>query len=352
MTLWSSNNPKPICVSRWDQIGLVVVCLLGFPPPTCVAYATAYAPSQVLFPFQGKIDFRQKQFLLSVNKDNNDSLSIAVTRDAVNENQFHLTVNINHLRTSVFDISSVLECPLELTKNPDGQFRGLSGKLWSQYTLINYQPVRELSGNFEIKDNTFFINSLVIGNLSGGGSVKFAEPYTIDLALNLAQIDVSDFFHFWTKDEKNPWAASGQLSGKLALSGPLNHLQIRGNFGAYNGAIKDSLFENLLINFEGIYPIVALINSTGAKPDGFTFNIVGNIDLSNRQNFVQQIRSLSKQPIVQKEGENLEWTLKRIKTEQGGNTTTELKYLKKQGTETGSKPDEEDMLGVERSIKF
>jgi hypothetical protein len=76
------------------------------------------------------------------------------------------------------------------------------------------------------------------------------------------------------------------------------------------------------------------------------------VDLSDRKNFVQQIRSLSKQAIVQKEGENLEWTLKRIKTEEHGDSTTELKYLKKQGTETGSTPDENDTLGVEHSIKF
>ena len=105
-----------------------------------------------------------------------------------------------------------------------------------------------------------------------------------------------------------------------------------------------------MINFEGIYPLMTLVDSTGAKPDGLTFNINGNVDLSDRENFIQQVRALSKEAIVQKEGDNLEWTLKRVKSED--ESKTELKYLKRQGNGTGIVSDEEDMVGVERSIQF
>lgn len=346
MTLWCSiKSNAVVCIHAWNRIVLVLLCL-GFVPPT---WCRADTPARVLFPFQGKIDFRQKQFSLLMDMGNTGSLSIAVTQDAQDTNHFHLSVNINHLKTPIFDIASILECPLEVVQNADGQWH-LSGKVWSKYTLINYQPVQELSGNFEMRNNTLSIDSLVIGELAVQGSVQFVKPYLINLALNLAEIDVADFLEFWAKE--NPRLASGRLLGKIALSGPWDRLQVKGNFMAYNSIIKGSALENLAVNFEGIYPVMTLVNSTGNKENGLTFNITGDVDLSDRANFIPQIRALSKQAIVQKEGENLEWTLKRVKSEEHGNSTTELKYLKKQGTETGSAPDENDMLGVERSIQF
>ena len=348
MTLCRSNKPKAVQhLGALNRI-VLVFCLLGFLLPT---WCGAYTPAKVLFPFQGKIDFLQKHFSLWVDLGNKDSVSLEIVQNPANANQSDLSVDIKHLRTPIFDISSVLQCPLEVVKDAAGRFQGLNGKVWSKYTLINYQPVHELFGNFQLRDKTLDIGSLVVGNLVAKGTIHFGQPYAVNLTLNLTEIDVSDVLSFWLKE--NTGIASGRLSGKITLNGPLNRLQVRGSFVAYNGMIKDSAFENLAINFEGIYPVMTLFNSTGAKPNGFTFNIDGNVDLSDRANFIPQIRALSKQAIVQKQGENLEWTLKRIKSDQHSDTTTELKYLKRQDSnEIGISSKEEDMIGVQRSIHF
>lgn len=355
MTRWYLNNPKvyPRESRQRDGFGasqclkalarlFLVISFLGITPP-------AFSEVKVLFPFQGEIDFRQKRFLLSMTSANKDSVSLDISQHSASE--YNVLINIDHFKTSIFEISSVFECPLNMTYDADKNLAGLRGKLWSKYTLIDYRPVRELSGQFEFKDRTLFLSSLNIGSLTGQGFIKFAEPYTMNLVLKLEEIDAQEFLNFWMKDNSAP--VSGKFSGQTVLSGSLNRLQVRGNFVGYNGVIKDSAFDNLQINFEGIYPTVTLVNSTGIKPDGMPFTITGIMDLSDRSDFGAQFRALSKQPIVEQEGENLEWTFKRMRSEPGSGTTTELKYMKKKGTgDTGITSDEDAMLGVERSIPF
>jgi hypothetical protein len=329
---------------------LFVFLLLGFIPPNVSDFnVEAKAVASASFPFQGEIDFRKKTFSLSLTSASKDAVSIDIAKKS--DSQYHFSLNIDHLNTPFFAISSVLECPFNLTYDAHKRLDGFSGKLWSKYTLIDKRPVREFLGQFQFSNRTLVIDSLTVGNLSGQGSMRFAEPYPLNVILKLAEINIREVLNFWIKDGAG--LASGQYSGEVALNGPLNRLQVKGNFAGSRGVIKDSAFDNLRINFEGVYPTVTLVNSSGIKPDGMPFTITGNFDLSDWGNFGNQFRALSKQAIVEQEGENLEWTFKRMKSQQDDGATTELKYMKKKGTgDTGMTTDEDAMLGVERSIQF
>ena len=126
---------------------------------------------------------------------------------------------------------------------------------------------------------------------------------------------------------------------------------MKGSFLSEYGTIKTSTYQNFVLNFEGIFPFVQLTNSSITNANGFTSNVTGQIDIRDLANLDRQIKDLKKEAIVSQEGDNLEWTLKRIKDEKG--SATELKYLKtNDGTPGNYTQDEDDMIGVERKVSF
>ena len=43
----------------------------------------------------------------------------------------------------------------------------MHGEIRSRYSLVDYKPIRELSGQFEIKDGRVSLTSFSFGNLTG-----------------------------------------------------------------------------------------------------------------------------------------------------------------------------------------
>ncbi|MDP2652954.1 MAG: hypothetical protein Q8Q08_02870 [Candidatus Omnitrophota bacterium] len=303
--------------------------------------------AKVLVPFSGRIDPGQKTFEFIIGADDNRAIALKAEQTA--DRQYQITVNIDHLKTPVFEISSVLEIPLEIGRDEKQKVPKISGKIWSNYTLVNFQPVRELSGQFEFRNNTIFIHYLLVGSLTCKGSFSLADPYPVNMTVQTLGIDIGDFLAFWLKEGAGK--ASGPLAGELLFSGPLSRVQVKGSFLSEYGTIKTSTYQNFVLNFEGVFPFVQLTNSSITNANGFTSNVTGQIDIRDLANLDRQIKGLKKEAIVSQEGDNLEWTLKRIKGEKG--SATELKYLKTNDGSPGNyTQDEDDMIGVERKVSF
>jgi len=312
---------------------------------------------KVVFPFEGKIDFVKTQFDISVVLQDQSFLKAKIKK--AENNQYQVYLSLDHLKTPFFEISSEIESLVEII-NEEEQKRETSfifenllsekikGKLWSKYSLIDYNPIRELKGNFEISDRILLLNSLSFGNLKFQGSVQLIAPYKIDLVIQLNDVEMDDFISFWVRNKKV--LSSGFISGEIEVAGTLRRLYLKGRFESFNGFIKKLGFDSIHLNIEGYYPTMQIAQSVVSESKGLSYILDGPMDISDHKNFMKQIRNLTVSPIVSQSHSELEWTIKRRQETDFG--TTELKYLLRRDLNVGSSGENFGMIGVERTVNF
>jgi len=322
-----------------------------------LVFLAAFIPKLVfaekVFFFEGEIDFSKNEFNIVLDLNEGSSVMAKATR--MSETNYRLSLDIGHLKTPLFDLLSKIESSVDLVKEKndgDDLFdTALQGKIWSQYSLVDYKPINELSGRFEIKDKRLHIRALSVGNLTCEGYFGLTAPYNLDIAVNLLGVDMKDFLNFWGSDKK--YESSGDVFGEIKASGSFDHLALKGSLESRDGFVQKLDYNAIVLNIEGIYPFMQIAHSTVSKSDGVSFSLDGPFDLSDKENFKKQIKALTLAPLVSDSGSELEWTIKRLNPEDSG--TTEFKYLLKKGDALGTGPsagDEIDMLGIERSRKF
>jgi len=310
--------------------------------------------AEKVFFFKGQIDFSKNEF--SIGLDLEEGSSLAAKAQRTSETDYRLSLDIEHLKTPLFDLLSKIEGSVEVVRRKDdsGETFGdtiLSGKVWSQHSLVDYKPVRELSGRFEVKDQRLHLTALSIGNLTCTGYIDLVPPHKLDLVLHLFDIDMDNFLNFWVSDKG--YESSGAISGEIKASGTLNHLALKGSLESRHGFVQKLDYDVISLNIEGVYPHMQIARSTISQSDGVSFMLDGPFNLSDKASFKKQIKALTIVPLVNDSGSGLEWTIKRLNPKDSG--ITEFKYRSQKGDalETGVwAGDEIDMLGVERTRKF
>ncbi|MCR4337941.1 MAG: AsmA-like C-terminal region-containing protein [Candidatus Omnitrophica bacterium] len=308
----------------------------------------ALAFAQKSFLFDGGINFQNKSFNLKIDLGEDKWITVDVAKQT--ENSYQATFHIEHLTTPFFEISTVLEGTLELRSKTARTPKSLVGKIASKYTLINYKPIEELTGEFEIRDGKMHINSLSVGNLSSRGSIAMTAPYNLDLKFQLSSVDLHNFIAFFAGPQAVE--AEGLVNGDIYVTESVEHPYLRGNLNSYNGSVNRIGFDSIILNAQGLYPIIAVEQSTVTNDEGLISEISGKVDLSSRDHLKQQIKSLVRTPVVTQEGGNVEWTLKRVKDNDQSSASTELKVLHKTDSSDDSSESSSGMVGVERKVEF
>jgi len=325
-----------------------------FLPIILIAMVPKFSFAENAIFFEGKIDLLKNEFTIVLDLDEKSSVSATARR--ISETNYRFLVDVEHLKTPLFDLLSKIESSVEVIKE-DNTTRAnwtnttFRGKVWSQYSLVDYKPIRELSGGFEVKDQRLYLTELSFGNLNCNGYIDLIKPYKLNLTLDLLNVGMSDFLNFWSASKK--YEASGAVSGKIKASGTLDNLALIGNLESRNGYVKQLNYDIIILNIEGVYPHMRIEHSTVSKSDGVSFTLNGPFDLSDRANFKKQIKALTIAPLVSGSGSEREWTIKRLDLEKSG--VTEIKYRLRKGDALGigtSASDETDMFGFERTQKF
>jgi len=303
--------------------------------------------ADTLFSFKGDFDFYKKELFLKVDSFPEGGLSLKIVKN--DENAYKASIDINHLNTDLFDISTVLEGFLEFTQDEKGEVQSLKGKFASSYTLINYKPSGDLSASLEFQKDILYINSFSSDHMFCKGSVGFSSPYKTDILFQLSGMDMNDFLAFFADTSKI--VSNGKVDGDIQVSGSLKRLELSGELASYDAFVSELEYRSFHLNAKGVYPVINITGTNIIQPDGFTFNLVGMIDLSDKENFRKQIKELVKEPVVNGVGKDMEWTLKRVQFDDGGKT--ELKYLKRKDKTMDSLYNKETgMLGLEKKIEF
>jgi len=323
-----------------------LVILIGLTPKLSFAEET--------FSFKGQVDFIKNEFNIVLDWDGKSL--VAATAKRISETSYRFLVDIEHLKTPFFDLLSKIESSVEIIDNSGSSKKmfpntTLKGKIWSRYSLIDYKPVQELSGSFEVRDQRFYLKKLSFGRLICNGYIDLVQPFKLNMSVDLMDVDMNDFLNFWSA--KTQYESSGAVSGKIKASGTLDNLMLKGRLTSHNGFVQKLDYDVISLNIEGIYPHMQIARSTISKSDGASFTLNGPFNLSDRAHFKKQIKALTIAPLVSESGSEREWTIKRLNQEKSG--VTELKYRLRKGSALGigtSARDESDMFGFERTQKF
>lgn len=299
--------------------------------------------------FNGVMDFENSR--LEINCDvESDAVSKAVIRKS-EENKYHFKFDVSHLNAFSFDISSEIEGMVEIKKSENSQKDMVVGTLWSNYSMVDFKPVKELSGSYKIENNQLMITNISFGSVGGKGLVELTAPYKLDFLIDIAYMPMADFLKFWMQKDKYE-SSSGEVAGQIKASGTLDQPFLKGNFKSFDAKVIDYNFNSIVLNMEGVYPHFTIDNTSSlSKADGMSFTFNGPINIDDAKNLKRQIKSLKVSPLVKESDSRKEWTIKRFNED--GEDSAELKYFMRKEGVVGSKNDEETALfGIERSMQF
>ena len=295
--------------------------------------------------FDGNVDFINKKFDVSLRF--NDGSFISAQSLPTSANDFSLTVKIDHLKTKIFEISTLLKAEMRTAEDSKKQ-HFLKGTVESRYSLISRKPAREMAGSFEIRNNRIYLYSVSWGDMVIDGYIGLSAPFETDLILKFNDMSGNDFFMLTgcSEDLKMP----SLVSGHIQLTGLADKIFLKGGFVSYTGIVGDLKYDNLMINFEGIYPKVRIIDSKIIETDGLSFNLEGEYDLTKKCDPEGALSGLRASPLIDDTALHTEWTIKEKK--QSETSSTGLKYLLKKETDKDLSGQDSGMLGVEHTIKF
>ena len=341
---WSFMNNTPFSSRMKISFQMVLwICALVFG-----LMRSPCAFSYEIYPFHGQIDFREKKLEL-VAGDGDPSL-ISFRLVSLPENNFHIHLDIEHIQSPLFDLSTQLEGDLTLVEPSAMGGRSWKGQFQSRYSLLNHKPIEELSGTFEIKNHVLYLSDLSVAGVHLQGLWELADPRGMDLAIQFKDISLKDFMALWAEDPN--LEAQGLMSGNLQISGHFPRLILKGTLASYAGQVGDLLYDSIVLNFQGQWPLVKLMDSIVTESEGISFRMEGNLDLSSHQALIKDISALNKSPLVSAGDPQWEWTIKR--KEKDKDSSSELKYFLRKEDQNNQSPSAEDsdLLGVEQKIKF
>ena len=302
-----------------------------------------------LHPFEGSLDFSKRKLVLKMNFPPQGNISLELSED--HKNNYHLDMDVDHVPAASYDISTSLAASFGWKKKEESS-PALAGVVQSKYSLLNYKPIPELKGSFEIADQKLNITDLSFGAAGLNGVVDLFSPFKMNLLFKLTAVEMTDFLSFWMGEAEN-LNSDGLVSGQIQVSGIPESIHLKGRLASYEGFVGDLEYDSIILNLEGMYPIVQLLNSKVAQRNGLSFKVEGSVDLSNRHDFYKEIVALRTSPVVTENQDYMEWTIKSQKVGSKENTS-ELKYLLRKGQEDQNIPlrDETSMFGIKRENKF
>lgn len=301
-----------------------------------------------LLSFDGTVDLKSKELNVFIGLDGQKV--ILAKAQKLNDTDYHLSLHLDHLKTSQFDLTSRIQGSLGLLRTESNDLQIVNGKVWSEYSLIDYKPIEELSGHFEVINNQLHLIGLSFANISCSGSIDLSSPFKTNLNFILENISLDHFLNFWVRGKD--FDSSGSVSGQVKVSGDLFQPFLKGSLETYSGYVKNLNFDSIYLNVEGSFPNLTIAHSTISETGGMSFTIDGAIDLADKDNFKKQIKALNISPLVSNTATSSEWTIKRLEDNNQG--ATEIKYFLRKDEDSGPASYSQDsgMLGVLKTVEF
>lgn len=305
------------------------------------------AAGEGVYPFYGRLDLAHGVLDCSL-KTQDGQIDLKVTRGP--DGSYQPVVDLQNVQTPFFDMTTQLHGVVHVNTNSAGDYT-FSGRFESQNTRINGRMNTEFSGKFVFDQGVVNLTDLTWGGLRGTGSVGLDAPYPVGSNIQLHDLDMIDVLN-WLAGRDKEWSGNGAISGDVHVSGTVHKLSLKADLVSQDGFIEDLPYDLLVLNIQGIYPLVDLTGSTVTKTNGFSAGLAGIVDLSDRQNMVSQITAIKRIPLIQDNLVQSEWVLKKVgDTDAEGKTQTTF-FLKKSKKNASTGQDDSSLLGVQKKIGF
>ena len=306
------------------------------------------AGASVRVPFRGHVDLASRVAAVELFYETDHPLPLMIRQK--NQNAYFFSANIKDFPILSPKVSTILEGRLDVDAPRPGEGLALSGSLQTRTTLIDFRPAGDFTATFRIADGTFFLDSFSSKKISGKGRLRLVSSYTMDWEIEVAGVDVDGFLSALNPEESE--TSFGPFVGQIRISGDRDQIGVKGKLDTRDGWIDGIPYEEMLLKFDGTFPFLAVDQSHIVQQDGMISQIAGVVDLSNLKNLDKQIRAFVTEPLVQKEGEDLEWTLKRLRDDRGEGTSEVKTMLRQESDTLPFKQNEGAMFGLERKMKF
>ena len=303
------------------------------------------ARAEHIYPFQGHLNLENMDFSFSVKMDQGASLDLKLKQK--DTDTYQAVADVQNVQTPFFEMTTEIQGVVDVHRQDD-QVSGISGHFWSQYSLVDHKTVPEMSGRFDLKSGILRVDDLIVGDFTAEGSVAVVSPHDLDGSISFDGIDIA-YFLDWLSGERKKYVGSGNISGHVDLSGVPEKLAVKAIITSDGGYIENLQYDRMALQLQGIYPLVDLTNSTITRTNGFSFDLDGTVDLSDKHNMSSQIALIKKIPLIKDNNLQSEWVLKRVLS--GESAETEY-FIKKDKGSGLSGQDDYGVFGVERKIGF
>lgn len=299
--------------------------------------------------FKGDLDFMQNNFALELNFKEKEKL--AVELNFLPDDKFILKSKLDHIQLLNSYLTTELISEGSVIKNNKGQVEGLNGEIKTNYSLLNFKPISEISGYFELTKSYINIFSLLWGNLRVSGKINFDNQPRLDLSVDVIDMDINELAELLGADLGN-LSVSGLVNGKVKIDGLISSPQIKGQLRVANGNIDTLEYNEIVINIEGMYPLLKFIDSNIFEREGYVYALTGSFNVEELDNINSSSHKIKLTPLSNDDFSWQEWKLRRQKSySQDGALELEYKLKEDQPFKMRLRDDEE-ILSLEHSVKF
>jgi|GEM_PF-2767679 len=228
----------------------------------------------------GKVDFLKKKFfaeilrLKRVSNAEQQSQSKDIIQLAADFSKPGLaegSVLFNHVGIGRIDLQSQLDYEIAVTDS------GLSGKIKTSGTVLDYRPFKELEGEFSVEDRILKIASLKLGDdYDLTGTVNLRSPYEINLALNIKDSNLSQLL--LVSEVESESKINGRINGFIKTEGSLKNLLTTAKLECGRGHLGNLDYESMNVNLQGRGPVLKVADSRILRKEGYIV-LSGEVDL-------------------------------------------------------------------------
>ncbi len=236
--------------------------------------------NRIILPFRAEAVI-DEGIIISFNDENQDSKVKVIAKFL--KSDFDIAVKLKHINFKNVDIVTELNLSGRI-KTKDDSGLVVEGEISSRNSILDYKPIKELNGSYQISNDLLEILSLKMDdNLALFGQVSLKPPYLVDLDL-IARFDSLDEINPPLSIFEGLLTAQG-VEGEFKLVGPIKNPDVKGWLKTGSGFLKGlGDYQKMSLNLKGKGKILKVIDSKFYHEEG-SLTIDGEIDLANENIF-------------------------------------------------------------------
>lgn len=184
---------------------------------------------------------------------------LAISGDLAKLPYFALSINANHLKMLGFDLLSNYSITGKLNCDANSRFNSITGDFSTSGSVINYDPIRELKGAYELKDGMIKLTGVNYGDVVyANGSIGMGVGKDVDLHFKFKGVQIGGL----TDLAMEKGSISGLVYGDMDIrSEPGKDMNIDGQLELLDGNISVVHYNSAKIALKGKSSVLEFVES-------------------------------------------------------------------------------------------